>query len=80
MFIKIPDENTVALNLSACDSVEICEYNKVFILRLSKQFEPPINVKTTIQSYPTYDQAFADFESMMDALAAGKQVWSPQQE
>ena len=79
MFIRLHNEKIVALNLNSFDSVQIYEYNNGFILGLSKQFEPPINVKTTIQSYLTYDQAFADFESMVDALAAGKQVWSPQQ-
>lgn len=80
MFIKLPDKKTVAINLSACDFVKLREgYDKSCKLILSKQFEPPVTVETTIQSYPTYEQAFKDFEKMMDALASGKQVWSPQQ-
>ncbi len=82
MFINISNENekVVALNLNACDSIEIHEERKdFFILRLSKQFEPPITVKVTIQSYSSYEEAFADFESLMKALASEKQVWSPQQ-
>ena len=77
MFIKIPDKKIVALNLNASDSVEIYEHRDKFVLRLSKQFEPPITVKTTIQTYSTYDQAFDAFQRMMDALASGEQVWSP---
>jgi len=58
--------------------VEIHEYNNSFILRASKRIEGPIYDKRDIQSYSTYEQAFEDFERMIDALANKKGIWRPQ--
>ena len=79
MFIKIHDDTVVALNLHACDSVEIYPRKNEFLLMLSKRLTPEHSEKTTIQHYPSYQDAFADFESMMAALSNGILVWAPQQ-
>ena len=78
MFIKIPNENTVALNLYTSDLVEIIEVEGTFILRLVKKLTPQHSVRTTIQLYESYEKAFEDFEAMMHSLENGCRVWSPQ--
>ena len=78
MFIRIHTKRKIALNLNAYDFVEIYEYGQLFVLRLVKKIEPHIEEKATIQSYPTYERAFEDFESMMNALEKGQIVWAPQ--
>ena len=80
MFIKLPetDKNIVALNLSAYDTVEIHEYGNSFLLQVSRNVEANLYTKTTVQSYPTYEKAFEDFEKIIDAFAAGQRVWTLQ--
>ena len=77
MFIILPGENDVALNLNAYDLVEIHEYNNSFILRASKRIEGPIYDKRDIQSYSTYEQALDGFRKMIDALTNGEHTWYP---
>ena len=81
MFIKLNKTNlpVLALNLDTSDAVEIHENRGEFLLMLSRELTPESSAKTTIQAYQTYELAFADFQQMMDALASGQRVWTPQQ-
>ena len=81
MFIKLPktDLPVIAINLDTNDVVEIHESKGEYLLMVSRKLTPESSIKTTIQAYQTYKLAFADFERMMDALADGQRVWTPQQ-